>query len=449
MRQDREDPASPWQALRRLCARRPWSRRARRGAPPEPRQLRVAAILDDFTAAAFRPEADLRLLTPENWQAELAAHRPDLVLVKSAWRGREGQWTGKVGNNAPELAGILRWATAAGVPTAFWNKEDPVHFPTFLATARGFDHVFTTDLDCIQRYKAALGHDRVHLLPFACQPERHNPLEISARKDAMSFAGGYYLRFPERTRDLETFVRVLPDFRPVEIFARDFGKDDPRTFPPEYAPHIVGSLPAEEIGIAYKGYRYAINLNSIKQSQTMFARRVYETLACNTLTVSNYSRGLRLTFGELVASSDDGPALLARLRALAAAPDRAARLRLMALRKVMREHTCRDRLDFIRARVLPDAPPDAPPPWRPPRVVALAGARDAAAAGRIAAGFLAQSHAESRLLLVVDDPAWGPEHPRIETRSRDGLGRLRLADRRGPGNGWPVSRKPTTTDRTT
>ena len=67
---------------------------------------------------------------------------------------------------------ILAWAAEFGVPTAFWNKEDPVHFQTFLNTARGFDHVFTTDIDCIHRYKAALGHDQVHFLPFAASRRR-------------------------------------------------------------------------------------------------------------------------------------------------------------------------------------------------------------------------------------------------------------------------------------
>ncbi|HRO12500.1 glycosyltransferase, partial [Amaricoccus sp.] len=425
MRQDPEDP-SPW---RRLLGWLPGGPRSRRTPPPEQQGLRVAAILDDFSATSFRPEADLLLLSPENWAAELAAHRPELVLVESAWRGRDGQWAGKIAGNGTELGGILAWANAMGVPTVFWNKEDPVHFWTFLATTRGFDHVFTTDLDCIARYKSALGHGRVHLLPFACQPQLHNPLELYPRRKAMSFAGAYYRRFPARMRVLESFVGSLPELCPIEIFDRNFGEDGPWKFPPEYESLIVGTLPPERIDLAYKGYRYTLNLNSVQSSPTMFARRVYETLACNTLTASNYSRGLRLMFGDMVPNADDGPALLARLRAVAAQPSREARLRLMALRKVMREHTCRDRLDFIRARTLS---PDAPPVWRPPQVVALAEARDSATAARIAASFLAQSHTESRLILVADDPAWGPAHPRIETHARGSLGRLHLQDLVGP-----------------
>ena len=186
----------------------------------------------------------------------------------------------------------------------FWCKEDPIHFETFLNTAILFDYVFTTDIDCIHRYKAALGHDRVYLLPFACQPATTNPIETYQRKDAFCFAGAYYVRYPERTRDLGNFVMELPAFRPLEIYDRNYGKNDPNyQFPEEYQPYIVGTLPFDQIDKAYKGYRYAINLNSIKQSQSMFARRVFELLGSNTITISNFSRGVRLLFGDLVITT--------------------------------------------------------------------------------------------------------------------------------------------------
>ncbi len=44
----------------------------------------------------------------------------------------------------------------------------------------------------------------------------------------------------------------------------------------------------------------------------MFARRVFELMASNTLVVSNYSKGVRLLFGELVIASDAKAELLAQ-----------------------------------------------------------------------------------------------------------------------------------------
>ena len=334
-----------------LCEKR-LSSQGRRDCSQLPLQaIKVACVMDEFTFHSYQPECNLLALTPQGAIAELAGFEPDLLFVESAWRGKDELWNRKIGALSNELRSVLQWCRRRQVPTLFWNKEDPIHFETFLTTAQQFDHVFTTDIDCIARYKAALGHSRVYLLPFACQPKMHNPLELYARKDAFCFAGAYYVRYPERTRDLETYVAELPQFKPLEIFDRNFGKDDANyQFPPKYQPYIVGTLPFSEIDKAYKGYRYAINLNSIKQSQTMFARRVYELLGSNTITVSNFSRGVRLLFGDLVIASDSGKEIVNRLQNLSG--DEGEKLRLAGLRKVMLEHTYQHRLAYAACKAL-------------------------------------------------------------------------------------------------
>ena len=177
--------------------------------------------------------------------------------------------------------GIIDWCRRNDVPTIFWNKEDPIHFNTFLSAAASFDFVFTTDLDRIHRYKTTLGHDRVFLLPFANQPRLFNPMEIGERIDAFCFAGAYYVRYPERARDLRGMVLELTKLRPFLIYDRNHGADDPNyAFPPEFEPFILGHLPFDRVDRAYKGYRYAVNLNSVTQSQTMCARREIGRASC-------------------------------------------------------------------------------------------------------------------------------------------------------------------------
>lgn len=323
-----------------------------KGEPLPAKGTRVACIMDNFTYSSYSPEANFFQLTPEHWQQELEEFKPELLFIESAWRGKDELWGSKVGHKSQEVQGIVEWCKRNNVPTMFWNKEDPVHFETFLNTAKLFDHVFTTDLDCIHRYKAALGHNRVYFLPFACQPRLTNPIETYDRKDAFCFAGAYYVRYPDRTKDLETFVEEFPKFKPLEIYDRNYGKNDPNyQFPANYQPYIVGTLPFSEIDKAYKGYRYAINLNSIKQSQTMFARRVYELLGCNTITVSNFSRGVRLLFGELVLTSDSGGEIVRRLQELESSTEHADKFRLAGLRKILSEHTYQARFDYILSKV--------------------------------------------------------------------------------------------------
>ena len=389
-------------------------------------QLKIACVMDDFTYGSYQPEAHLQQLTPAGWQAELEDFQPELLFIESAWRGKDELWGSKVGHNASELQQIVRWCRSRGVPTVFWNKEDPVHFETFLTTAKQFDFVFTTDMDCIHRYKAALGHDQVYFLPFACQPSVHNPIELYERKDAFCFAGAYYARYPERTRDLGNFVAKLPAFRPVEIYDRNYGKNDPNyQFPAEYQPFIVGTLPFSEIDRAYKGYRYAINLNSIKQSQTMFARRVYELLGCNTVTVSNYSRGVRLTFGDLVITTDSGEEMVRRLQALAGDEESSGKLRLAALRKVMLEHTYEQRLNYIVAKV------SGTPVSNPlPKVAVLAYARTEEELQAILASFQRQAHTASSLYLLLGRKVQQPtiNAPRVHFFRRKDIDGRRIAE---------------------
>ncbi|WP_325948643.1 glycosyltransferase family protein [Pseudomonas putida] len=361
-------------------------------------RLKVACVMDEFTFGSYRYECDLMPLTPSNWKAEIEGFGPELLFIESAWRGKDDLWGSKVGHNGQELQDILAWCRQNKVPTVFWNKEDPVHFETFLTTAKQFDHVFTTDIDCIHRYKGALGHDRVYLLPFACQPALHNPIELYERKDAFCFAGAYYARYPERTRDLGNFVCELPKFRPLEIFDRNFGKNDVNyQFPEEYQPYIVGTLPFEKIDTAYKGYRYAINLNSIKQSQSMFARRVFELLGCNTLTVSNFSRGVRLLFGDLVVTTDNGEEMLRRLQLLAEDPLNSDKLRLAALRKVMQEHTYTQRLEYVVSKVTGTVKAQ-----RLPEIVVIAEAQDRQQFDMLRGHLDRQTYTQVRMVIVSD-----------------------------------------------
>jgi glycosyltransferase involved in cell wall biosynthesis/spore maturation protein CgeB len=316
------------------------------------RDIKVACIMDEFTFHSYDPECNLLQLTPDNAIQELENFKPDLLFVESAWRGKEELWNRKIANISQELKLIINWCETNLVKTIFWNKEDPVHFETFLNTAKLFDVVFTTDIDCISQYKAALDHDQVYFLPFACQTKVNNPIELFDRKDAFCFAGAYYLRYPSRTADLEGYIKELPNYKPIEIYDRNFGKEDENyKFPEVYSNYIVGSLPFSEIDKAYKGYRYSINLNSIKQSQTMCARRIFELLASNTLTVSNFSRAVRLMFGDLIVSTDNAKEVVRRLTDL---EDKniEKKIRLQALRKVLSEHTYEHRLSYIAQKAL-------------------------------------------------------------------------------------------------
>ncbi len=316
------------------------------------KRLKLAAIMDEFTYHSYEPEAEVLQLHPEKWKEQLEQFKPDMFFIESAWNGLDGLWKTKISNADPEIIEAIDWCKSNGVPTLFWNKEDPVHFSTFIPIASRVDAVFTTDVDCLPKYKQAVGHDRVYLLPFAAQPKTHNPIEKYQRKDAFNFAGSYYLRYPERQRDFASIIDTVSQYKPLDIYDRNYDNPHPHyIFPEKYHKYILGKLAFDEIDKAYKGYRYGINMNTIKQSQTMFARRVFELLGSNTVVVSNFSRGVRTLFGDLVISSDHSEELGHRLQKICTDEVTYRKFRLLGLRKVMSEHTYGVRLAYIRAKV--------------------------------------------------------------------------------------------------
>ena len=373
------------------------------------RQLRVAAIMDEFTRGCYEPEAQLLHLHPDDVIAQLEAFRPQLFFIESAWKGVNDVWKLKVSNRAAELMLAVAWCRLHQVPVIFWNKEDPVHFSTFLPVAAAADYVFTTDVDCVPRYKQALGHDQVSLLPFAAQTQQHNPLELFDRKDAFNFAGSYYLRYPERQRDFAALIDTVKQFRPVDIYDRNHENPHPHyQFPVQYQPMILGSLPFEQIDKAYKGYRYGINMNTIKQSQTMFARRVFELLASNTVVVSNFSRGVRTMFGDLVICSDEAGQLQRRLQDICTDETRYRKFRLLGLRKVMQQHTYRHRLAYIASKVMAlDLQSSTE------QLVVLACTEDPARLQRICEAFGRQHYADKTLLVVSAGIQRMPAYPDV------------------------------------
>ena len=372
--------------------------------PPEelfenPRSMKVASIMDDFTFSSFAPECQLTNLDLDKYLDQLENTQPDLIFIESAWRGLNEKWGSKVCHTSDELVEIISWAKERKVPTVFWNKEDPIHFETFLTTAKLFDFVFTTDIDRITDYKLKLGHSNVYLMPFAAQPKTTNPIQKYKRKDGFCFAGAYYKKYPERTADLEGFVGAISKITKLEIYDRNYDKNDSDyKFPEEYSKYIVGTLPFSEIDKAYKGYKYSINLNSIKQSQTMFARRVFELMASNTAILSNFSRGIRLMFGDLTITTDNTDEAFRRINILNNQNILLEKQTLLALRKVMSEHTYEDRMNYIKEKIwgnsiLQDSTKN---------VAIIAVPTDELDIEQIKRSFDSQTHKNKKLIIVTD-----------------------------------------------
>jgi spore maturation protein CgeB len=321
----------------------------------ELKSVKMAAIFDEFTMECFAHECQLITFTPDNWKEVLINTQPDLLMVESAWRGNNGTWIKKVQyqneDSITELKELIQWCKQNNIPTVFWNKEDPVHYEHFIGTAKLFDFVFTTDINMVPMYKEACGHDRVAVLQFAAQPIIHNPITIGKRENAVSFAGSYYAKHVERTEDmLRIFNSTLP--YGLAIFDRNYEKVKQgllpnNRFPQHLEPNVRGSLKYYEIDKAYKGFKVMINVNTVKNSPTMFARRVYEGLACGTPIVSNYSEGIEKSFGDIVSVSETEKEIKTAISDLFENDDVYRRVTVEGIRRVLNQHTYSDRVERI------------------------------------------------------------------------------------------------------
>ena len=360
-------------------------------------ELRIAAVLDEFSYATLAPDCRLVNLPVEGFESVLDEFAPHLLLVESAWRGLRDEWRHQICPASAGLRYLVDCCRRRGIPTVFWNKEDPAHFEDFIEAAALFDNVLTTDSDCIPRYAQALGHDRIGLLAFCCQPRLHHPIEAVEREAAACFAGSWYRSYPERSKQFDMIVGAVRKVMPVVIFDRNASRGDPDfAFPARYAPLIRGTLPYSQIDRAYKGYDYAITVNSVRHSPTMLARRVYELLACNTIVVSNKTDSLSRYFADLVVSGDVEGDIESGLRRLQDSPAMRCRLRLQGLREVLSKHTAAHRLDALAGTALGVR---YPPPQA--NIVVAARANSVAQAETLLEAFRRQTWERKHLYLVL------------------------------------------------
>ncbi len=320
------------------------------------KNLKVAGILDSFTALNLSKECNLITFTPNNWLAVFQREKPDMLFVESAWRGNDDTWQYKIGKYANrdrnDLYKVINYCNLNSIPTVFWNKEDPVHFEKFIDAATMFDYVFTTDRDMISKYKEKL--ENVYTMPFAVQPKLHNPIKKFERVEGMCFAGSYYdNRHEERRNDMENILEICKNYN-LTIYDRNYKYESTTSktnFPEQFIENIAGYLKYDEIDKAYKGYKVMVNVNSVKYSPTMFSRRVFEGLACGTPIVSTYSKGIKEMFGEIVICSEDDKKIEESIKELFKDSVAWKAKSLNGIREVMIKHTYTDRLRYMLSKM--------------------------------------------------------------------------------------------------
>lgn len=324
--------------------------------------LKIALVTDYFTADCLSAECRVRVMTPANYRDVISHWKPDFVLVESAFHGVDGSWRYELARQPRTLRltkpkaifSLVDYARKAGVPTVFWNKDDGPFFDAFIDVAKAFDYVFTTDEECLGRYREQVpAHVHVDTLIMPFQPAFHSFTGFNFTRNEVCFTGSYYRRIlNERRRFLDMVFEICEHNElPLNVFDRNHDRLShwfEFRFPKRSQIRLHGKVAHRETANVYKSHLVSINVNSVTSSETMFSRRLLEILACGGIAVTNPSRAVDRHFGDfchVVNSYDETRDLFARLRH---GPSQDDLDRAEAGAKYVREnHTWAHRLDQI------------------------------------------------------------------------------------------------------
>lgn len=367
----------------------------------------VISVLDDFSEQCFADVASLWPVQPNTLPIDLDCLQPEFLLVESAWNGNRGSWRYLVtsaGGTHPPLVNMVAEARRRGIPTVFWNKEDPPHFDDFAPAAILFDYIFTSEIALVERYQELAPHAHVDVLKFAASTTLHRPERVDGHRSGdVCFAGQYFRhKYPERRAQMDFLFSAAANFD-FTIYSRMLGGLQNYAFPDQYLRFIAGSLPYSEMVKEYRRHKIFLNVNSVPESRSMCARRVFELASSKTIVLSAATPAIRSVYTEdevpLASNADEAMSIL---RSLLEDDDARQAMAHRAWRRTAREHTYSDRMRQVRTAlgIASDRPDETVGLITPPNL-------PHEAMDRLAADLLNQQALRGfRWTWLVDEPSW-------------------------------------------
>lgn len=316
-----------------------------------PHPVRIAMIADEFLYDSLRDTAHVTYLHRDTFRE--VARESDLLLIASTWRGLDDEWIGASSADGEVRTEVIPAFREAGVPVAFYSKEDPPNYSRFLGLAQEADYVFTSSEEVVADYVRDCPRARaVKALTFGVNPLVHNPLGSRRhRRGEVLFAGSWLEhKYPQRKRAARRiFDGVIRSGRDLLILDRNAALGDAKHFyPQEYLEFVGPGVPHVDLMRIQRMADVQINLNSVANSTTMFANRAVELQAMGAAVISNYSRALNNLFPDILIadSSFETAAMLDQLRG-----DDLYRLQARGIHHAFWEHTSHQRMGEILSAV--------------------------------------------------------------------------------------------------
>lgn len=313
---------------------------------------KIGIITDDFLYDTFKDAADFKFIYPNSWQNDIK--NIDAFLIITGWKGLKDEWQGCAIKNSTQqniIYNIIEKCNSSDIPTFFYSIEDPPNYDRFITVAQKCRYVFTTAAEVVENYKRDCGHDRVYALRFGINPLFHNPVGFKSAPKIhdVIFSGSWMEKYPQRGKDLTIiFNGILNSGYGLKIIDRNYHLPNAEyKFPKQFEKYTSPAIDHENLQKVHKLYDWAVNINSVKDSRTMFANRVYELQASGNLLISNYSVGVNSYLPGVftVQNSDEVKRILDSF-----SEEEIYRRQIAGIRFSMTGETCFDRLSSMLKR---------------------------------------------------------------------------------------------------
>jgi len=265
--------------------------------------IKVGMIADEFLYESFKDVADITYISRKDLTIDETF---DFVIFATTWRGIDNSWIGAANpysDARKDMLKLIEKYNEIGIKTVFYSKEDPVNYNLFKDMSKLCNQIYTTSKEVIEDYKSYTGNNNVDVLQFGINPAIHNPVGTRTQyaekfKDQILFAGSWLVKYPVRmTETKRLFDSILKETNDLIIIDRNLKLENPRyQFPSKYINNITFPVSHNILMKLHKLFRWSINMNSVKYSETMFANRVYELQAFGNILLSNYNTGINNMF---------------------------------------------------------------------------------------------------------------------------------------------------------
>lgn len=229
--------------------------------------LKIAILSDENLYNGLDNEAELYLLTPENWENILTYIDIDLLLVGSTYLSVTNDWYMNQLVDILEIKKIIDCARKKGIKSAYWITHDVEYFSHFNNLAKCFDKVFCSDCKFIKTL-AEYNID-AEFLEVCVQPTVYNSFTSSSPDENFQI-NILYDGLVDIYRNLKEY-KVLEDFvehgikiidSNAQLFRRKFSELS------KLKSSILGCVTFEGKAIAYKHANCLITFSTSNTTET-------------------------------------------------------------------------------------------------------------------------------------------------------------------------------------